>query len=279
MAAAAPSSMRRRLRGRHGPLRQACVLLGALCAALLVCRWHLSAFASPPGAATGGPAAQTSQLTGASKANMHIGGAERSRTSRSNLAAGPELLDAASVAVAAEGVVQQTLPVVSIAFNAVTFLPQYLWLLMVLAPDWEVTRNVMRPLWPVLLVSLIHLFIVAVTAATNPNTTQELGDLMMVFNPAVYLNFFNDFSPQTFMVKLMGSPGFVSEEWAHVLTWDLFVGRWVYLDAQKRGIFASHSVLFCNLIGPPGLLMHAATCLLLGKGLPEEAELPAPAKQ
>ena len=29
-------------------------------------------------------------------------------------------------------------------------------------------------------------------------------------------------------------------------------------------------MLFCNLIGPPGLLMHAITCLVLGKGLPEE---------
>ena len=26
-----------------------------------------------------------------------------------------------------------------------------------------------------------------------------------------------------------------------MLAWDLFVGRWVYLDGQKRGIFASHS--------------------------------------
>eukprot|EP00435_Cladocopium_sp_Y103_P041342 s794_g11.t1 len=69
---------------------------------------------------------------------------------------------------------------------------------------------------------------------------------------------------------LQVSPGFVSEEWSHVLAWDLFVGRWVYLDGQRRGIFASHSVLFCNLIGPPGLVMHAITCLVLGKGLPEE---------
>ena len=61
-------------------------------------------------------------------------------------------------------------------------------------------------------------------------------------------------------------PNFVSEEWSHVLTWDLFVGRWVWLDGLKRGIFTSHSVLFCNLIGPPGLLMHWITSLVVGKG-------------
>jgi len=49
---------------------------------------------------------------------------------------------------------------------------------------------------------------------------------------------------------------------------DLFVGRWIWLDGLRRGVFTSHSVLLCNLIGPPGLLLHLATCLLTGKGLP-----------
>ncbi|CAK9056736.1 unnamed protein product [Durusdinium trenchii] len=31
--------------------------------------------------------------------------------------------------------------VVSCAFNAITFLPQYLWLLMVFAPNWSFTRK------------------------------------------------------------------------------------------------------------------------------------------
>jgi hypothetical protein len=63
-------------------------------------------------------------------------------------------------------------------------------------------------------------------------------------------------------------PNFVSEEWSHVLTWDLFVGRWIWLDGLRRGIFTSHSVLLCNLIGPPGLLLHWLTSALTGKGLP-----------
>ena len=68
-------------------------------------------------------------------------------------------------------------------------------------------------------------------------------------------------------------PNFVAEEWGHVLTWDLFIGRWVWLDGLKRGIFTSHSVLFCNLIGPPGLLMHWITSLVVGKGfVPNQVE-------
>lgn len=160
--------------------------------------------------------------------------------------------------------------VVSVAFNVVTFLPQYLWLLMVFAPDWSVTRTVMRPLWPVLAFGLTHLFIVFVVASNNDSNLEDFTELAKVFDPRVSVNLLQDFSPQAAMMRLMQSPGFVSEEWSHVLVWDLFVGRWIYLDGQRRGIFASHSVLLCNLIGPPGILAHALTCLVLGKGLPAE---------
>lgn len=159
---------------------------------------------------------------------------------------------------------------VSVAFNVITFLPQYLWLLMVLAPNWSVTRKVMEPLWPVLLFAAVHIFIVINVASNNSDNLSDFTELAKVFDPRVSTNLLADFSPQAAMMNLMKSPGFVSEEWSHVLAWDLFVGRWIYLDGQRRGIFTSHSVLFCNLIGPPGILIHAATCLLTGKGLPEE---------
>ena len=168
---------------------------------------------------------------------------------------------------------EPTPTVVSCAFNVITFLPQYLWLLMVFLPNWSVTRKIMEPLWPVLLFAAVHVFIVFNVASVNSDNLSDFTELAKVFDPRVSLNLFGDFSPQQSMMNLMRSPGFVSEEWSHVLAWDLFVGRWVYLDGQRRGIFASHSVLFCNLIGPPGLVMHAITCLLVGKGLPEEEPL------
>jgi len=73
--------------------------------------------------------------------------------------------------------------------------------------------------------------------------------------------------PQAAMIGMMRYPNFVTEEWSHVLTWDLFVGRWIWLDGLKRGIFTPHSVLLTNLIGPPGFLLHCATCLVTGKGI------------
>lgn len=67
-------------------------------------------------------------------------------------------------------------------------------------------------------------------------------------------------------------PNFVAEEWSHVLTWDLFIGRYIWLDGLKRGIFTAPAVLFCNLIGPPGLLIHWITCIIARKPIFEPSE-------
>jgi hypothetical protein len=117
-----------------------------------------------------------------------------------------------------------------------------------------------------LLCSLIHFGIVATSIAQQGSgVTAPLADFADVFDPAG--------DPQkAFMGMTSNYPNFVAEEWSHVLTWDLFVGRWIWLDGLKRGIFTPHSVLFCNLIGPPGLLLHWLTCTLSGKPIMEPSE-------
>lgn len=89
--------------------------------------------------------------------------------------------------------------------------------------------------------------------------------LIMDLHNMFHQHTYTKIMPYYFRLKY---PNFVSEEWSHVLTWDLFVGRWIWLDGLRRGVFTCHSVLLCNLIGPPGLLLHWATCILTGKGLP-----------
>jgi hypothetical protein len=95
--------------------------------------------------------------------------------------------------------------------------------------------------------------------------TAPLSEFNDVFDP------FGD--PQLAFMKMTSAyPNFVAEEWSHVLTWDLFVGRYIWLDGLRRGIVTWHSVLFCNLIGPPGLLLHWLTCTLSKKPIMEESE-------
>ena len=145
------------------------------------------------------------------------------------------------------------------AFTVATFLPQPFWLFLILAPNTKITDAVMRPWWPLLSVCLVHVFIVIVSLG-QPGGTAPMAEFMDVFDP--------NGAPQRAMVGMMQYPNFVSEEWSHVLAWDLFVGRYIWLDGRARGVFTPHSTLLCNLIGPPGLFLHFATCLLSGKGLP-----------
>lgn len=151
------------------------------------------------------------------------------------------------------------------AFRAATFAPQPFWMLMILLPKWSGTKKIMGPLPTVLGLCLIHLFIVVVSA-TQPSGTAPISEFAGVFDP--------NGDPQSAMMGMMGNRRFVSEEWSHVLLWDIFVGRWIWLDGLRRNIFTAHSVLFCNLIGPPGLLLHAVTCVLTGKALPGLGEVP-----
>jgi len=147
------------------------------------------------------------------------------------------------------------------AFAYATFGPQPFWLLLILLPKAEITKKIMGKMDVVIFFALLHFFIVS-SSIVQPGATAPLLEFNDVFDPS------KD-SQAAFMNMVTNYPNFVSEEWSHVLTWDLFVGRWIWLDGLKRGVFTSHSVLFSNLIGPPGLLLHWITCLVTGKGFLE----------
>jgi len=150
------------------------------------------------------------------------------------------------------------------AFNIATFGPQLPWLFLILLPNNVITKKLLGGYEIVTICCLVHFFIVSASIA-QPDGTAPMAEFADVFDPSG--------DPQKAMVGMMQYPNFVSEEWSHVLTWDLFVGRWIWLDGLRRGVFTSHSVLLCNLIGPPGLLLHWLTCIITGKGLPKnEAE-------
>ena len=141
------------------------------------------------------------------------------------------------------------------AFAFVTFVPQNFWLLIVFAPNWKVTRQIFEPLWPLCVVALAHLFIVVASAGKPPEAgTAPIELFNNLFNPvAVYERGIDVY------LELGTYKNFAAEEWTHELVWDLFVGRWIWLEGRRRNIFTSHSVLLTNLIGPPGLLLHVLT--------------------
>lgn len=175
----------------------------------------------------------------------------------------PALLDPVVTSSLIQSATESSSDTIRTAFNVATFLPQPFWLFLIFLPKSGITKKMFGGMELVTLFCLVH-FTIVVTSILQPDGTAPIAEFNDVFDPAG--------NPQAAMVNMMRYPNFVSEEWSHVLTWDLFVGRWIWLDGIRRGIFTSHSVLLTNLIGPPGLLLHWATCFVTGKGLtPNEA--------
>jgi hypothetical protein len=115
------------------------------------------------------------------------------------------------------------------------------WLSMIAAPRWRVTAWLVRS-------PLIFLPPIAVYAAL---VVPGLGDVLpIVARPAL--------GP---VRALLGTPLGATAAWAHFLAFDLFVGRWIYLDASARGLRAllvSPLLLLTLLLGPLGLLAYLA---------------------
>ena len=47
--------------------------------------------------------------------------------------------------------------------------------------------------------------------------------------------------------------------WVHYLVMDLFIGRWIYWEGQRTGIWTVHSLVLCLFAGPIGLFSHIFT--------------------
>src|SRR5258708_7140763 len=61
------------------------------------------------------------------------------------------------------------------------------------------------------------------------------------------------------VATLLGSPEGATIAWVHFLAFDLFVGRWIYLDSQERRLspLLTTPVLFLTLmLGPFGVLIY-----------------------
>ena len=163
-------------------------------------------------------------------------------------------------------------PTVLACFNLLTLAPQVVpWGLMIAAPRATVTRAIVRP-WAIpLAMCALHATIDGVGFA-QPGALEEAATFARVFDatipPADWAS--SDVrGPFEAFNEMLENPDFVGEEWAHVLTWDLFVGRFVWLDALARGTPNLRAcLLLINFTGPPGLLAYALSCVMSGKGLP-----------
>ena len=107
------------------------------------------------------------------------------------------------------------------------------WILMVFLPHWKWTKRIMQSPWVILGPVFLYLILVF----------PVIGDFFFAVNPPSLE------SVNTLLASEVGTVGF----WQHLLAFDLFMGRWVYLDSRENNISAwlIVPVLFLVLMLPP----------------------------
>jgi hypothetical protein len=115
------------------------------------------------------------------------------------------------------------------------------WALVILLPRWRWTARIMR-----------SPFVSGAPAALYAALVlPRLGSIWPVVSRPTLSG----------IAALLGSPAGATIAWVHFLAFDLFVGRWIYLDSQERRISAwlVAPVLFLTLmLGPAGFLLYLA---------------------
>jgi Domain of unknown function (DUF4281) len=141
-------------------------------------------------------------------------------------------------------------------FDAANLFVLPFWTLMVFLPKWDITRRVISS--PLPFITLAGLYIYLLVVAVNPESAAALA------NPKL-----------ADIARFFADEGAAAVGWVHFLVMDLFVGRYIYLEGQRTGVFTIHSTVLCLFFGPIGLLSHLLTVAIasqLGKSNPSSSE-------
>lgn len=131
-------------------------------------------------------------------------------------------------------------------FQLANLLIMPFWFIMIFLPHWSWTRRIIGSLWSVVPLALLY------AALVLPILTSVVDDIA---NPTL-----------TGIATLLGTPSGATIGWIHFLAFDLFVGRWAYLDSRQHGFTAwliSPILFFVLMFGPLGLLLYLAARALL----------------
>lgn len=113
------------------------------------------------------------------------------------------------------------------------------WFLMMALPRWSATQKIIRSPWVAAPAALLYAALVL---------PQFAATFAAVLNPTL-----------SGISTLLATEAGATIAWAHFLAFDLFVGRWVYLDSLQREIhpLLMAPILFMILmLGPIGFLLY-----------------------
>lgn len=133
----------------------------------------------------------------------------------------------------------------SMIFDASSLLVMPFWALMVFTPTWRVTKRIIDTAlpWIVVPASLLYAGLVI----------PDIGNVFVAVS-----------NPELASIRaLLATPAGATIAWVHFLAFDLFVGRWAYLDSrclQLSPWLVSPTLALILLFGPLGLLVYLTFC-------------------
>jgi hypothetical protein len=113
------------------------------------------------------------------------------------------------------------------------------WFLMIVAPHWKVTQRLIKS--PFIIIAPVIVYVILVL----PQIGTVLPKVMAPQLPGI--------------AALLATPEGATIAWMHFLAFDLFVGRWAYLDSREHGISAwlmAPILFFILMLGPIGFLLY-----------------------
>ena len=133
--------------------------------------------------------------------------------------------------------------IVEYLFDGANLFALPFWALMIVLPGWGVTRRVMMSTLAFVPLALAYVYCLASSVSAAP--------IAEFANPTL-----------SSLAELFANERVMSAGWIHYIVMDLFVGRWIYLQGQEKGIWTRHSLVLCLFAGPVGLLSHLLTTQL-----------------
>lgn len=126
------------------------------------------------------------------------------------------------------------------------------WFLMLFLPLWSWTRRIIGSIWVIVPIAAAYAVGMIATFVGDPGAMAEIA------NPTL-----------GGIAALLGTPEGAAVGWVHFLAFDLFVGRWAYLDSRQRKLspwLVSPALFFVLMSGPFGLLLYLAVRYLKAGG-------------
>jgi Domain of unknown function (DUF4281) len=152
----------------------------------------------------------------------------------------------------------------SFLFDSANLFVLPFWLLMIALPNWQITRKIMASFLPFVILAGLYIYLFA--NSLDPDSAEAFS------NPQL-----------ADLARLFADERVTATGWVHFLVMDLFVGRWIYWEGQRTGVWTRHSLILCLFAGPMGLLSHIVTQwitqVVTAKNAPADAAVDAATPQ